>query len=195
MGGCRLKRRAQRPFYYFSTNRDRPFVNRDRPAWNRDQPAWNQDRPARNRDRPARNRDRPVRNRDRPARNRDRPAKTRLPYQKSRPPCYKLRFIFPCSYRPCVCVIVSLCAYLCVCTLCVCARVSDTVWYWPDSVPTSQDIQVSDPDPTSQDKPDPDPWIFKDRIRIQTPLSWKFSIYFMMSFDKKLLPFSFFDGP
>ena len=34
-----------------------------------------------------------------------------------------------------------------------------------------------------------------NRIRIQTPLSWKFSIYFMMSFNKKLLPFSFFDGP
>ena len=33
------------------------------------------------------------------------------------------------------------------------------------------------------------------RIRIQTPLSRKFSIYFMMSFNKKLLPFSFFDGP
>ena len=36
---------------------------------------------------------------------------------------------------------------------------------------------------------------FRDRIRIQTPLSCKFSIYFMMSFNKKLLPFSFFDGP
>ena len=34
-----------------------------------------------------------------------------------------------------------------------------------------------------------------NRIRIQTPLSWKFSIYFMMSFNKKLLPFSLFDGP
>ena len=33
------------------------------------------------------------------------------------------------------------------------------------------------------------------RIWIQTPLSWKLSIYFMMSFIKKLLPFSFFDGP
>ena len=32
------------------------------------------------------------------------------------------------------------------------------------------------------------------RIQIQTLLSWKFSIYFMMSFNKKLLPFSFFDG-
>ena len=33
------------------------------------------------------------------------------------------------------------------------------------------------------------------RIRIQTPLSWKFSIYFLMIINKKLLPFSFFDGP
>ena len=52
-------------------------------------------------------------------------------------------------------------------------RVSDLVWYWPDS----------------------DPWIFKNRIRIQKPLSWKFPIYFMIIFYKKLLPFSFFDGP
>ena len=33
------------------------------------------------------------------------------------------------------------------------------------------------------------------RIRIQTPLSWKFSIYFMMSFNRKLLSSSIFDGP
>ena len=37
----------------------------------------------------------------------------------------------------------------------------------------------------------------KNRIRIwiHTPLSSKFSIYFMMNFNKKLLPLSFFDGP
>ena len=58
-------------------------------------------------------------------------------------------------------------------------RVSDPVWYWPD------------PDQTSQDKLDPDPWFFQDRIQIQTPLSWKFSIYFMMIFNKKLF-FLFF---
>ena len=43
-------------------------------------------------------------------------------------------------------------------------RVSDPVWYWPD------------PDLTSQK--------FANRFRIQTPLSWKFSIYFMMIFNK-----------
>ena len=31
-------------------------------------------------------------------------------------------------------------------------------------------------------------------IRIQTPLSWKLSIYFLMIINKKLLPFSFFEG-
>ena len=51
--------------------------------------------------------------------------------------------------------------------------------YWPD------------PDLTSQDKPDPDqdPLFFQYQTWIQTPLSWKFSIYFMMSFNKKLFPF------
>ena len=31
----------------------------------------------------------------------------------------------------------------------------------------------------------------KDRIRIQTPLSWKFSIYFVIFLNEKLLPFHF----
>ena len=45
------------------------------------------------------------------------------------------------------------------------SRVSDLVWYWLD------------PDPTSQDNPDP--CFFLDSIRIQTALFWKFVIYFM----------------
>ena len=67
------------------------------------------------------------------------------------------------------------------------SRVADPVWYWPDTDldPASQDNADPDPDPSSQDKPDPDP---------DTSVL-KFSDYFMMIFNKKLLPFKFFDGP
>ena len=61
----------------------------------------------------------------------------------------------------------------------------------PLSLQTGLRIQSDIDDQTSQDIPDPDPWIFKDRFWIQTPLSWKFYIYFMMSFNKKLFFFIF----
>ena len=60
--------------------------------------------------------------------------------------------------------------------------------------------RVSDPDPTSHDKPNP--WFFQDRTRIrihdffqdrirnQTPLSWKFCI-FMMIFKRNCRLFHF----
>ena len=57
----------------------------------------------------------------------------------------------------------------------------------PDPGPTSQD--KPDPNPASRDKLDPDPWFFQNRIRIQPPLSCKFSIQFMMIFNGKLLLF------
>ena len=50
------------------------------------------------------------------------------------------------------------------------------LWYWLDRDPdpdlTSQGKPNLDPDPTFHEKPDPDPWFFPDRIRIQTPLSF-----------------------
>ena len=59
-------------------------------------------------------------------------------------------------------------------------RVSDPVWNWPD------------PDPTSQETPETDPWFFQNWIRIQTPLTRKFSIYFMVIFNEELFPFFYF---
>ena len=73
--------------------------------------------------------------------------------------------------------------------------ITDPVWYWPDP----------DPNPTFQDKPDPDPWFFSrqdpdpGKNRVQTPdpdiSALKIFHLFNNDFYKKLLPFSFFDGP
>ena len=70
-------------------------------------------------------------------------------------------------------------------------RVSDPVWYWPDPEPEKFEnrIQIQRNLNTGSGSRQ------KDRNRIQTPLFWIFSIYFMEIFIKKLLPFSFFDGP
>ena len=57
--------------------------------------------------------------------------------------------------------------------------------------------RISDPDPTFLDKPDPGPYFSLDRIQEKTgfefSLLWK--SYFLTFFNKKLFPFSFFDGP